>query len=181
MQYIFENHEQTQVHNAYFTRLKDIFHQNAFADIKRGDSKLRTYALLKTEIGAEQYLKIIKNIKNRTMFTKLRLSNHNLMIEKGRHQNIVKYLRLCPFCPNAIEDEIHFITNCKCKSFVTCRESLFKTISEENKILNFANKDNLQKFKILMTHCDAVQHTAEYITKTMTIRDFLLAKHKNNI
>ena len=36
MQYIFENHEQTQVHNAYFTRLTDIFHQNAFADIKRG-------------------------------------------------------------------------------------------------------------------------------------------------
>ena len=158
MQDLFENYGQIQVHNVYFTRLTDIFHQNAFADIRREDSKLRTYALLKTQIGAEQYLKLIKNINDRTTFTKLRLSNHNLMIEKGRHLNIENNLRLCPFCPNAIEDEIHFITKCECKSFVMCRESPFKSISEENKILTFTHIDNLQPFKILMTHCDAVQH-----------------------
>ena len=39
--------------------------------------------------------------------SKFRLSNHRLMIEKGRHNN-----RKCPFCLTHIEDETHFLINC---------------------------------------------------------------------
>ena len=59
----------------------------------------------------EKYLTIVNNTKNRTTLTKFRLSNHTLMIEKGRHQNIDKNLRLCPFCPTRIEDEMHYFVN----------------------------------------------------------------------
>ena len=62
----------------------------------------------------ETYLTIVNNTKNRTTLTKFRLSNHTLMIEKGRHQNIDKNLRFRPFCPTRIEDEMHFLLECEC-------------------------------------------------------------------
>ena len=44
--------------------------------------------------------------------TKLRLSNHSLLIETGRHCKIERQLRFCPFCPTMIEDETHFLVQC---------------------------------------------------------------------
>ena len=46
------------------------------------DSKLRTYALFKTDKGREKYLDEIKNIAIRQSLTKFRLSNNQLNIEK---------------------------------------------------------------------------------------------------
>ena len=80
--------------------------------IKDEDSKLRTYALFKTTPGFEKYLDEITNIKERTALTKFRMSNSVLMIEKGRHQNIDKNLRFCPFCIDKVEDEKHFLLEC---------------------------------------------------------------------
>lgn len=44
-------------------------------------------------------------------FTRLRLSSHNLKIEKGRWSRIVREARLCQ-CGNAIEDETHVLFDC---------------------------------------------------------------------
>ena len=76
------------VHKKLFKTLVDEFHQNAFASIGQEGRKLRTYALMKTEIGMEIYLTEIKNITIRTQVTKFRLSDHNLMIEIGRHKGV---------------------------------------------------------------------------------------------
>ena len=89
--------------------MTDIFHQHAFSDINRSDSRLRTYGILKLEPGFENYLNELKSIKERTALTKFRLSNHVLMIEKGRHKKIDRTLRYCPFCPGVVEDEKHFL------------------------------------------------------------------------
>ena len=78
-------------------RMTDIFHQESFSNTKRDDSRLRTYGILKTEPGFEKYLSEIQSIKERTALTKLRLSNHALMIEKGRHQKIDKTNITVPF------------------------------------------------------------------------------------
>ena len=84
-------------HTKAAQRLVDMFHQDSFSDIRRDDSKLRTYSLIKNERGYETYLTEIASIKARTSLTKLRLSNSSLMIEKGRHSNVDKSLRYCPF------------------------------------------------------------------------------------
>ena len=63
-----------------FVRLKDIFHQETFASINNDSSKLRTYSQLKINIGIENYLLSNLAIAERTSITKLRLSNHVLMI-----------------------------------------------------------------------------------------------------
>ena len=64
-----------------FSRMKDIFHQEAFAAINMESSKLRTYKLIKGEIS-EGYLSTVQNVKDRKTLTKFRLSNHTLRIEK---------------------------------------------------------------------------------------------------
>ena len=66
-----------------FDKMKEKFHRDSFAEINSDQSKLRTYAKLKTETGFEDYLKSMENIMDRTDVTKIRLSNHDLMIEKG--------------------------------------------------------------------------------------------------
>ena len=73
------------VYKRVFERLTDHFHNTAFEEIKLETSKLRTYAKVKTEIGIEKYLISIKNTDIRSKVTKLRLSNHRLAIETGRH------------------------------------------------------------------------------------------------
>ena len=79
------------IHLIYFQRMPDIFYQNAFVQIGKETSKLRTYSQLKVSIGLEKYLLTHKNTDDRIQLTKIRLSNHPLMIEKGRHHSIEKH------------------------------------------------------------------------------------------
>ena len=53
------------IHIAAFTRMKDIFHQERFTEINKEESKLRTYAKLKTTIGMEKYIDLIQNREER--------------------------------------------------------------------------------------------------------------------
>ena len=96
-----------------FKRMTDIFYQEAFTTINNEGSKLRTFGKLKTDIGRTKYLTQVKHIENRVALSKMRLSNHYLMIEKGRHLKIDKTERFCPFCPNHVETELHFLLQCK--------------------------------------------------------------------
>ena len=155
-------------------RLQDIYHQNVFADIKREDSKLRTYSKFKTEPGFEIYLDEVTCVKERIALTKLRLSNHVLMIEKGRHMKIDKNRRFCPFCPNSIEDERHFLI--QCKQYKHIRQELL-----ENVRLVFPSIHNQchdQRFLNLISKTPiSVSH---FIFKALELRDFFLAKPRNN-
>ena len=71
-----------------FIREKDIFHQTSFYEIQNNSSKLKTYSKFKRTIGMEYYLGNIHKIKDRISMTTFILSNHKLMIEKSRHNNI---------------------------------------------------------------------------------------------
>ena len=71
--------------------LKDIydteFSKDLFNDIRTNDggNKLRTYRMFKTDMNEEYYLTYIKDRNIRRNLTKLRISAHNLEIERGRH------------------------------------------------------------------------------------------------
>ena len=55
----------------------------------------------------ENYLDFIKEKKYRFALTRFRLSSHDLAIERGRYENIV---RICVFCnSNFVESEYHLI------------------------------------------------------------------------
>ena len=55
------------------------------------------------------YLSDIKNVAIKRRVSKLRLSNHALMIETGRHYNIPKELRLCSLCLTSVGTEVNFL------------------------------------------------------------------------
>ena len=160
-----------------FERMYDIFHQEAFADITRENSKLRTYSLLKTNIGIEKYLTsdININTNDRIALTKFRISNHDLMIEKGRHRNLDKWERFCPFCPTLIENEIHFLLYCK--TFRCLREELFTKICTYSP--TFTPLPEKDKFVHLLNDELAIPYVGNFLRKAFECRSFLLGKHKN--
>ena len=94
------------IHKKLYQIMVDQFNQNAISSIQNSESKLRTYALIKSEIGMEKYLTEMKNVQLRIKYTKFRISNHNLMIEKGRYTGLKPEERSCPFCLNRTK------TNC---------------------------------------------------------------------
>ena len=54
----------------------------------------------------------MKNVSVRQQVTKFRLSDHRLAIETGRYIGLLEEDRKCEFCPDRVEDEIHFLFEC---------------------------------------------------------------------
>ena len=134
----------------------------------------RTYSQLKKTPGYEAYLSEIRHIEMRTALTKLRLSNHTLMIEKGRHLKIERNRRFCPYCPRSIEDEKHFLM--ECKSFNNLRNDLFD--NAKLKVPRFTLLCRTEKFITLMGNSSICGRTAEFVFNALGLRDFLLNNHK---
>jgi hypothetical protein len=61
------------------------------------------------------------------------ISEHNLLIEKGRHLNIQREQRLCSHC-KCIDDEKHFLLHCTINSEL--RSSFLNMLNNENQIFN---------------------------------------------
>ena len=103
------------------------------------------------------YYYIRKSLPEKYFFvlTQFRLSSHDLLIEKGRYQNIPREERICEKCSlHEIEDEFHFIFICPCykdlrvryiSKYYYTRPSMFKLVQ----LLSIRNKKklcNLGKF-----------------------------------
>ena len=167
---------QIEICKKSFERMKDIFHQDTFTDLKREDCKLRTFGKMKTNIGIEKYLSSPIKLAERTAISKLRLSNHDLMIKKGRHLKIDKSLRFCPSCPDLIETEQHFLMGCK--SYNVLRVDLLGIV--EGIIPYFNELSECGKFITLMSHEQALLYTGNFVNKAFQIRTFLTKDHKNS-
>ncbi len=128
----YRNRKHSSIYNLLHKNQCEKFHENALQKIINPDNKLRTYALFKTQMGCEKYLHEIKNTKIRQSLTKFRLSNHCLNIEKGRHTvpKTPKEDRFCPFCPNKVEDEVHFLLDCP--TYRVPRGELTAALEKEN-------------------------------------------------
>jgi hypothetical protein len=77
-------------------------------DNKSGGNKIRTYRKLKTQFHLESYLCADVNKISISTFVKIRISNSNLNIEKGRYLNTPVEDRICKFCNSGVENEFHF-------------------------------------------------------------------------
>ena len=160
------------VYKRLFQQLIDNFNGKSFEDIKDDSSKLRTYALFKTETGMEDYLQWIKNFRIRSQVTKLRLSNHHLAIETGRHKlpKVPREERFCVFCPNHVEDEYHFLF--KCSALDQLRRRLLDPVTSKISGFQYFPKDI--KLKTIFSDFDFA--TAKYIADGMELRTFLASK-----
>ena len=93
-------------------RIKDCTIQNYFSVLKK-QSKMRTYIYCKYEFSMGPYVTKL-HFKARQQMRKLRLSDHSLKIERGRYHrpSFKPEDRTCMFCPQKIENEFHFLTEC---------------------------------------------------------------------
>ena len=157
------------IYKKIFQTLSDQFHQNTFQSINSEVSKLRTYAIFKTKIGFEGYLSEIKEYKIRTQVSKLRLSDHTLLIETGRHKKIPKEMRVCPFCPKLVENEFHFLLICP--TYTIIRDRLLNILGEKDPIFKLYSLD--EKFKYIMTNID--RDIAQYVSECFKIRTIMVS------
>ena len=130
---------------------------------------LRAYSMFKTEFCFQKYLEAITDCRYWTAMTKLRSSSHTLEIERGRYTKPKTDIseRLCPL-HNAVEDEIHFVVNCK--SYKAERLRFFSKLM--TKIRNFNELDDIEKFILLMSSKDnqIIRWTGKFIYKSFNIR-----------
>ena len=89
------------------------------------------------------------HIDNRKAILMMRISTHDLMIEKGRHEKIPPDRRKCKICPNEIEDENHVIFDCP--AYNKLREAFYKATD-----INLNNID----IDILFSSDDTTDDTA---------------------
>lgn len=104
---------------------------------KAKSTKLEFYEKVTNTYKMETYLKSDMNKKYKTALTQIRISAHELEIEKGRYIGKKREERICRKC-NVLEDEIHFLDNCQLYS--TLRHKLQKNRNIENlKISDYIN------------------------------------------
>ena len=122
-------------------------------EIRSNSPKAITYITFKFSINTEKYLISLKNKKERNTLSRFRLSNRELLIEKGRHMRpkIERNNRKCFSCRNDIEDELHFIT--KCPLYINEREILFQACRDSSIHFDSYTSD-YQRFGFILSNED---------------------------
>lgn len=96
-------------------RVREHFATNLTHTIQNS-SKTAVYSTFKCVWGQEVYLQSVTILKHRVALSRLRLANHPLMIECGRHLNIEVAERVCALCGKmgycVLEDEYHLVMCC---------------------------------------------------------------------
>ena len=134
--------------------------------------KAITFVQFQNTIYFEKYLMEIKNISHRKAVSRFRLSNHSLMIEKGRHSRprTERSERKCFVCKNEIEDETHFLITCPL--YRENRKILFDTC-RKNCLYFDSDLNDKQKFIFIMTNenIDVMKNLASFIFNSFKIRE----------
>ena len=117
----------------------------------------------------ENYLSYISNITDRVNLTKLRISAHQLRIEKGRYEIVNKKPlleceRICKYCNTGeVENEVHFVMSCPL--YRTLRKKLFSELN-----INMTSK--IVVFKHLMESQNSILSISfsKYVTECIKMR-----------
>ena len=143
--------------------------------------KLEFYCQLKSEFTTEPYLLHIENPKHRASVTRLRISAHDLYIERGRYARplVPRESRWCAYCymhynVKYIEDETHALLACPLTSPIK-KHILGSTSPMSHKIdeLTTSTDNSAKSHNMLigrLTHAilDAYEsHTSYYKTQDL--------------
>jgi hypothetical protein len=160
----------------------------------KNHNKLRTYSTLKQRFGQEPYVNLVRNRNQRMHLTHLRISAHNLGIERGRYRNIPIEERFCSYCsthsttgttpppqpgtpasrspsatpsspPHAPSVDTEFHFLNQCPTFQTNRNCFYGKFSSLD--INFSNLNDEQKFVRLL--CPKTAEEAKLTNKFIKI------------
>ena len=104
----------------------------------------------------------------RQLFTKFRVSDHELDIEIGRYKNIPREARTCKNCKsNDIDDEQHFFLNCEHNLHL--RTKLFNDIAKIKP--DFLNSLPIQKIKFILNFDhELLSAVGDFIKQSLDLR-----------
>ena len=109
------------------------------------------YKHFKIILNVEKYLTTKIPLKYKIAFSKLRCSNHSLLVETGRHHNILFVDRKCFLCNlQEIEDEFHAVI--RCPFYNNIRNQYLNNFLGNNKQIRLYN---VQDFDRLMSTEDS--------------------------
>ena len=135
----------------------------------RGLNKLRTYKLFKKEFTTEAYVKIVLPYKHRSAFAKFRCGVAPLRLETGRYERLDIQLRVCPFCKNTVEDELHVMT--QCPIYEDIRNELYLRASAVDVCFN--EKSACDKFVFIFS--------SSYLVRVAAKSCFLMLRRRTNL
>ena len=153
-------------------KLRMLYERQWLNHIQNNKKLNNFYSKFKVNIIYESYLDDIKSIKQRKCLTRFRISAHNLHIETGRHNvnKIERNQRTCKLCPREIEDEFHFLMNCKI--YEKKRKDFFENITVI--CPNFANLSEHDKLLYLLTGENEISKLlAKFCAESFQDRDLL--------
>ena len=162
-QNLFELSKEKQKHLTH-----EIFHK-VWKERINQSSKADTYKLFKPNMKVETYLSH-PNRKERVTMTKFRVSDHRLMVEEGRWKSIDRPDRKCYMCHEQVEDEVHFLTDCR---LYGQHNTYWNTVY--NNAPQTRQLTNTDRFIYIMTQDDQelTRLTLKNIHTWMNLRNFL--------
>ena len=106
-------------------------------------SRLKFYKTINPDFQQAKYIEL--PYEKRKMISKLRCSNHDLEIEKGRHREVLAEMRYCNICRNGtVEDETHFLSDCEV--YQPLREHYEIDTADINSLINTESQAQLYDF-----------------------------------
>ena len=124
-------------------------------------SKLDFYRKFKNSFALDEYL-LCQDVRRptRSSFSRFRISAHSLLVEVGRYSKLKRDDRCCPFCKNAVENEIHFLLYCnlfnplRLKYFSAIANISSKLVVDVEYILNITKSYDSELTVLLMKYID---------------------------
>ena len=160
-------------------RLNDLYDRHWWSKLL-DSPKAICYASIKNTVFLEKYLYTIDNSKHRTALSRFRLSNHDLLIEKGRHMRprLERNDRKCFVCNDKIENESHFLT--ECPLYENERNSLYQACRENCVNFDLLNT-NEQRFCFIMTNENphVIKELGKFIFHAFKVRQLKITPLEN--
>ena len=151
-----KKHMKSKVKALFATKWRECIRQAPVTSVKY--RKLRYYHMFKNKF----------DFSLRQQVAKFRCSDHNLMIQVGRHKNIALENRTCTKCSaNYIEDEVHLLIDCS--AYQNLRRQYLS-----HEIMQMINnlKDKNEAFKVININEDPnnILSIAKYLKEAFKSR-----------
>ena len=150
--------------------------------------KLRTYKTFKTKLEMEPYLISEHQKAARYILTSIRTGTNKLRIDTGRYKKPVKEpveTRVCNVCKcGAIEDEKHFILDCK--TYDALRTNMIDRIKINTKdVCSLAMYAREERWRILMNpqgkKSEITEPVKEFLKNAMKMRSSILSQEGKDV
>lgn len=131
--------------------------------------KLRFYALFKSNLYPETYVKLNLTAQERSILAQLRLGILPIKIETGRFNNLTAENRICEMCSlNVVEDECHFLFNCE--RYDDMRNHWIDSIRTQCHDFDYMEIEN----QLSYLFDNLVRTTAKYVIKCFNLRKSII-------